>query len=243
LTTIRNSVTTLQKIQPPDSSKKKTGLEEKIKLLEQQIAKLKDDLDGITPFDDMATDNEQQIVVANGNFMDKNNSLSEMKGLVEYYAFWTIAFGDAGIRKYVIDEIIPALNDNVNYWLNFLIDNKLEIKFDNELNETISKFPEAKNLSYHILSNGQRRRINLALSQSFAHVMSLNTGRYPSLVFLDEVTTNIDPVGVEGIYNMICELAKDKQVIVTTHDHDLLELLNGCHELKLKMQNGASNLV
>jgi ABC-type multidrug transport system ATPase subunit len=62
-------------------------------------------------------------------------------------------------------------------------------------------------------------------------------------VFLDEVTTNIDPVGVEGIYNMICELAKDKQVIVTTHDHDLLELLNGCHELNLKMQNGASNLV
>ena len=243
LATIRSCVTTLQKIQLPDSSKKKAGLEEKIKLLEQQIIKFKNELDGISPFDDMATDNEQQIVVANGNLVEKSSSLSEMKGLVEYYAFWNIAFGDAGIRKYVIDEIIPALNDNVNYWLNFLIDNKLEIKFDNELNETISKFPEAKNLSYHILSNGQRRRINLALSQSFAHVMSLNTGRYPSLVFLDEVTTNIDPVGVEGIYNMICELAKDKQVIVTTHDHDLLELLNGCQELNLKMKNGASNLV
>ncbi len=35
---------------------------------------------------------------------------------------------------------------------------------------------------------------------------------------------------------------KDKQVVITTHDHDLLELLNGCQELNLVMKNGISTL-
>jgi DNA repair exonuclease SbcCD ATPase subunit len=174
----------------------------------------------------------------------KSKKHEEMKELSDYYAFWSIAFGDGGIRKYVIDEIIPALNSNINYWLNYLIDNKLEIKFNSELEDQITKYPNnEKPFIYSVLSNGQKRRINLALSQAFAHVMTLNTGRSPSLVFLDEVSSNIDPIGVEGIYNMICELSKDKQVFVTTHDQDLLELLNGCQEINLVMEKGITKLV
>jgi ABC-type multidrug transport system ATPase subunit len=62
------------------------------------------------------------------------------------------------------------------------------------------------------------------------------------VVFLDEVTTNIDPVGVLGIYNLICELSEDRQVFVTTHDPDLLEMLNGCDTLNFEMENGISVL-
>lgn len=230
----------LMKIKAPDSSVKKAGIEEKIKILKSNAKKILDDLKDKNPYDDLISKSNDKIKQLNNAKETKEFELTNLKNLTDYYAFWSIAFGDGGIRKYIIDEIIPALNQNVNYWLQFLIDNKLEINFDNELNEKITKYPESKPLPYHVLSNGQRRRINLALSQSFAHVMSLNTGRYPSLVFLDEVTTNIDPVGVEGIYNMICELSKEKQVVVTTHDHDLLELLNGCQELNLRMQNGTS---
>jgi DNA repair exonuclease SbcCD ATPase subunit len=232
----------LRSIKLPDNSIKKAGLEEKIKLLKQKSVQVLEELKNACPYDTMITAEKNKFDDLQVQEKNKAEEIISLQDLGNYYTFWTQAFGDAGIRKYVIDEIIPALNSNVNYWLQFLIDNKLEINFDNELNETINKYPDSKPMSYHILSNGQKRRINLALSQSFAHVMSLNTGRYPSLVFLDEVTTNIDPVGVEGIYNMICELSKEKQVVITTHDHDLLELLNGCQELHLVMKNGISSL-
>ena len=238
----QTQVQNLQKIKIPDNTLKKSGIEEKIKLLKSSIKNILEELKGISPYDDLLSQSDAKLTESKSNKEVKDAEVVQLKEDTDYLAFWTVAFGDAGIRKYIIDEIIPALNQNVNYWLQFLIDNKLEINFDNELNEQITKFPELKPLSYHVLSNGQRRRINLALSQSFAHVMSLNTGKYPSLVFLDEVTTNIDPAGVEGIYNMICELSKEKQVVVTTHDHDLLELLNGCQELNLRMQNGTSFL-
>jgi DNA repair exonuclease SbcCD ATPase subunit len=220
------------------------GLVEKKKILQQQVEEKNNQLDGISPYDNLMLDSETKILELESNLTDRNNKYDEIKEKEQYFEFWKVAFGDTGIRKYVLDEIIPALNDNLNYWLQFLIDGKLQIEFDNTLEEKISKFPnDDKPLIYHILSNGQRRRINLALSQAFAHIMSLNTGKSPGLVFLDEVSSNIDAVGIESIYAMICELSKEKMVFVTTHDENLLEMLNGCSELSLQMQNGVSILV
>ena len=127
--------------------------------------------------------------------------------------------------------------------MQFLIENKISLKFNNEFEETIEKFPtDNKVYNYETMSNGQRRRINLAVSQAFAHVMSLNSGKTPNVVFLDEVTSNVDSQGVSGIYNMICELNKEKKVFITTHDHDLIDYLNGCDTLDLVMEKGFTKI-
>jgi ABC-type multidrug transport system ATPase subunit len=73
--------------------------------------------------------------------------------------------------------------------------------------------------------------------------MSLNSGRTPNLVFLDEVTSNIDLQGVNGIISMIQELAKDKQVWLITHHHDLLDALQSSDSIHLELKNGVSTLV
>ena len=72
--------------------------------------------------------------------------------------------------------------------------------------------------------------------------MMLSSGVSPSLVFLDEVTTNIDPIGVIGVYNMILELSKEKQVFVTTHDQELLNLLSGNQVLFLRKKGGFTTI-
>ena len=152
--------------------------------------------------------------------------------------------GDNGIRKFVIDAIIPALNSRIAYWLQFLLDNKLKLVFDNQLEETIERNPPDGNpFVYHLLSNSQRRKLNLAVSQAFAYVMMLNSGTSPSIIFLDEVSTNIDPVGIEGVYSMIYEIAKEKQVFITTHERDLQEKLAGCDTIKLQMKDHFSKIV
>jgi DNA repair exonuclease SbcCD ATPase subunit len=233
----------LNNIKPSDDQIKKAALLEKTKIIKESIQKALNDYEKNCPYDEMIDKTKEKIALDKEKINSKQKEYEDLKTLSEYYSFWVTAFGDSGIRKYIIDEIVPALNKNISYWLGILIDNKLEISFDNELEEKITKYPCDGNLFiYDILSNGQRRRINLALSQSFAHVMSLNTGRSPSIVFLDEVTTNIDPSGVDGIYKVICELSKEKQVFITTHDQYLLELLNGCQEINLKMKNGISKL-
>lgn len=244
ITKARQAIEKLSRIKMPDNSTKISGLKEKVKILEKSLNEKKGELDKETPYDSMLLASDQKIIDLQNELNSKNEKYDACKKLENYFEFWKIAFGDNGIRKFVLDEIIPSLNDNLNYWLQFLIDGKLKIEFDNMLEEKITKFPnDGKPLVYHILSNGQRRRINLALAQAFAHIESLNTGKSPSLVFLDEVSSNIDPVGVECIYAMICELSKTKQVFVTTHDQNLLEMLNGCSQIHLQMKNGVSTLV
>jgi ABC-type multidrug transport system ATPase subunit len=93
------------------------------------------------------------------------------------------------------------------------------------------------------MSKGEQRRLNLAISQAFAHVMMLNSGSSPSVVFLDEVASNIDSTGIQSIYNMIMELSKHKQIFITTHDQNLLELLNGCDVINLVKENNFTKLV
>jgi predicted ATPase len=41
---------------------------------------------------------------------------------------------------------------------------------------------------------------------------------------------------------MICELAEERQIFITTHDNDLLSMLSGSDILNLRMENGISKL-
>ena len=234
----------LEKIKKPEQSDNDLIINEKIKVLQESIENKKKSLEEDSPYQELLDKNKNDLENLLEKIKDIKSSIKSSEELSPYYDFWTEAFGDDGIRKIVIDEIVPALNSKLEYWLQILIDNKLHINFDNGLSEVISKDPNKdKELIYSVLSNGQKRRINLAVNQAFAHLMMLSHGVSPSLVFLDEVTTNIDQIGVQGIYNMICELSKEKKVFVTTHDADLLSLLYGCETITLEMKNGETKIV
>lgn len=233
----------LLKIKKPEENLKVKAIDQKIEIIKSQIGdKIKEASMG-SPYGSLIQVSEETLDQINSNKIEKEKEYNLLSEKTKYFDYWITAFGDAGIRKYVIDEIVPALNANIDYWMQFLIENKISLKFNNEFEETIEKFPtDNKIYNYETMSNGQRRRINLAVSQAFAHVMSLNSGKTPNVVFLDEVTSNVDPQGVSGIYNMIYELNKEKKVFVTTHDHDLIDYLNGCDTLDLVMEKGFTKI-
>lgn len=234
--------TAILNMKKPESEAKINGLNNKIEILKNESEKYDINKISVTPYDSYLAEAESK---AENLAQEESLLLDEIEKIrtqMKYYEYWSSAFGDQGIRKYVIDGIVPALNENLAYWLGILINNNLRIKFDNQFEDYIDKVPEESQLSYFAISGGQKRRINLALSQAFAHIMSLNTGRYLNLVFLDEVTSNIDKSGAEAIYQMIVELAQDKRVFITTHDQNLLEYLKGCETLNLVMKNGETKL-
>jgi ABC-type multidrug transport system ATPase subunit len=85
--------------------------------------------------------------------------------------------------------------------------------------------------------------MNLSISQAFSYAMMMSWGTIPSFIFLDEVGSNMDEIAKQGIYNMICELSKERQVFVTTHDPYLLDLLQGCSKLTVQKKNGFTILL
>lgn len=240
----RKELADLNKVEKPQSNDVRNKLlEQQIEGLKEQAESKKSELEGETPFKSMIDSLSAEIETKTSDFETKKSELDLLEKELPYYEFWTTAFGDAGIRKFVIEGIIPALNSRIAYWLQFLIDGRIKLEFDNELEEKIQRNPsDGDPFVYYAMSGGERRRLNLAVSQAFAYVMMLNSGMCPSLVFLDEVTTNIDQIGVVGVYNMILELAKDRQVFITTHDQNLLEMLDGCELINLEKRKGFTTL-
>lgn len=244
LVACRQEITRLSKISKPDSSSHEQLIEQHINKLKEEAHAKRNEIDGSSPFVDLLTSAEEEVATKSRECDDKKKEVERLEEELPYYEFLVDAFGEDGLRRFVIDGILPALNSRIAYWLQFLIDSKIKLTFNNQFDEIIERNPaDGDPFVYHAMSGGERRMLNLSVSQAFAHIMMLNSGASPSCAFLDEVTTNIDQIGVQGVYNMIIELAREKQVFVTTHDHDLLEMLNGCDTIELQKKDGFTRLI
>lgn len=243
ITKAQARISQLARVKAPDTTALQMLLENQISECKQQIVAKEAEISN-SPFKEIMATIQQELVEKQKECDTKKIELDTSEAEIPYYDFWVKAFGDNGIRKYVIDGIIPALNSRVAYWLQYLIDSRIRLEFDNKLDEKIDRYPfKGRPYVYHGMSGGQRRRLNLTISQSFAYIRELNSGASPSVVWLDEVTMNMDEVGVEGIYRMICELAKDKQVFVIDHNPVLLQMLDGCDTIQLEMKDEVTKMM
>jgi DNA repair exonuclease SbcCD ATPase subunit len=244
LRTLRQDLVDASQVREPKADSAEFLIQQQIEELQRQVTQKENELEGPSPFQDILENDKVELKRITTSVEEKDREVKSLEAKLPYYDYWLTGFGEHGIRKWVVDGIIPQLNSRINYWLQFLIDNKITLKFDNELEECIERNPvDGDPYVYHAMSTGQRRRLNLAVSQSFAHVMENSAGAVPSIIFLDEVSTNVDPLGVQGIYNMISELAEDKQVFVTTHDPDLLRMLQGADVIRLEHRDGFTEML
>lgn len=239
---IQQEINTLQTIVKPETLNTISRIENKISLQKINIMEKTNAIEGNSPYYDLIATSKNNLEIAASKSKDNKEKLVELMQKIPYFNFWADAFGDKGVRKFVIDQILPILNDHVTEMLDLLVDNNLVLTFDNEFNETIKRSTDETPIIYDLLSNGQKRRINLAISQAFAHVRELNTGSMPNIMFLDEVSINMDSQGNNSIYKLIKEMAKNKVVFVTTHDQELSDLLADSSKINLKMENGISSL-
>lgn len=236
-----SKVEQLRSLSKPQLNSAQQALEAEITQLKQQYTAAKAELSE-SPYAEILVAAVQEKEQKTKELELKSVEVKQAEADGPYFDLASQAFGDHGIRRSVVDGIIPALNARVGYWLQHLIKNKIELTFDSELTETIKR--NGVEAFYHAMSNGEIRRINLAVSQAFSYIMMFTSGRCPSVVFLDEITGGgIDRAGTNGVYNMIFELAKERQVFITTHNSDLLKMLEGCETILLRKSNDITTLI
>jgi DNA repair exonuclease SbcCD ATPase subunit len=244
LDSTRSEINKLSQIQKPQSGVREKVIEEQILETKNKIVAKKTEINGPSPYVNILNNANDEVLLKTKDNEDKKLEVNQLEDDLNYCEYWVNGFSSKGIPKFAISDIIPALNSKIAHWLQFLIDGKIKLVFNDELEENIDRNPsDGDPYVYYAMSGGERRRLNLAVSQAFAHVMMISCNTRPSLVFLDEVTTNVDPIGVVGIYNMILELSKEKQIFITTHDQGLLEMLNGCETIHLQKKDGFTKII
>lgn len=113
--------------------------------------------------------------------------------------------GDEGIKTYFFAKLIPILNQKINEYLD-LFDLPVTIVFDEYMTETIDTLKD-KNVSYMSFSEGEKKRIDIAILLSFIETTKKISNWGCNLIIFDELLDNsTDSDGLDKIFEAIKEM-------------------------------------
>jgi DNA repair exonuclease SbcCD ATPase subunit len=158
----------------------------------------------------------------------------------DIYGFWDKAFSEKGLVRFVIRTVRDYLNTHCNYYLGYLTNGRITVEFDEELREYIEV--TGKHRHYISLSGGERRKVNLAVMLGLQTLLTMSNGHQSSVLFFDEVAENLDEDGINGLYDLLCDLKKDKTLFVITHNPHLAQLLSRHKKIIITKQKGVSTI-
>ncbi len=149
------------------------------------------------------------------NTSEDNMSISKNKEL--FYKELNKIFGEDGVKKTIISGIIKPIN-------HFISDNikKMGLPFDVKLDETFTaKIKHLGNVIDHeTLSTGETRRVNISIL--IAYLKLIRTKKFINILFLDEIFSSIDYLGVEDILRLLKSFASEYKINIFVVHHAIM---------------------
>lgn len=148
----------------------------------------------------------------------------EIQSNLEASEFWVKkGFTGNGLLAYILKSKVNELNTIISSYSYILdIDVRFEVITEGKTKQiqTITSI-NGIDREYEWLSGGEKARANLLVSLSLSKLLSGTMNA--NLLIFDEAFYALDEKGYEGIITFISEIAKDKEVIIITHNLDIAE--------------------
>ncbi len=117
---------------------------------------------------------------------------------------------DSGVKSYIFEQLIPVLNKSINHYLN-IFDLPIYIEFDNSMSDNIKTTANFnKPVSYYTFSEGEKKKIDMAILLSFIDVTKKVTNWTCNLLIIDELLdSSIDEHGLEKLLQSLDKMVAD----------------------------------
>ena len=149
-------------------------------------------------------------------FNDKRKTVSEQ---TQHYDIVAQLLKDGGIKSKIIKQYVPVINKLVNKYL-AAMDFFVNFTIDEEFKETI-KSRHRDDFSYENFSEGEKKRIDLALLFTWRSVAKLKNSVNTNLLIFDEVFDgSLDINGTEEFMKLINMMNEGTNIFVITHKTD-----------------------
>ena len=189
------------------------------KQVRSYIAKLQEEIDVIESKPAMSDEfkaQSKQLLNALQAFNDKRKEVSEQ---TQNYDIVAQLLKDGGIKSKIIKQYVPVINKLVNKYL-AAMDFFVNFNIDEEFKETI-KSRHRDDFSYENFSEGEKKRIDLALLFTWRSVAKLKNSVNTNLLIFDEVFDgSLDINGTEEFMKLIYMMNDDANIFVITHKTD-----------------------
>lgn len=153
--------------------------------------------------------------------------LKEMDSKIARLEFWVEGFGHTGLKSFLIEAEIPAINKRASEYAQVLLGAgaKVRLQATTQL-KTKAAVREKLSVegsipgccaSYAGASKGQKRRFDLALLLAFRDIVSSRASNPFAQFMADELFDGLDKAGCESVIELLRELSKDCPVTLVTH--------------------------
>ena len=193
---------------------------------------------------------EGDLLARHDAFASTDSELGKLRSEVEQLRFWDHGFGPRGLRSYVLDSVVPLLNQRSRFYADLLTAGALTVHFSTTVEKdgaledrfTVGVVHRSGVDSYALLSGGERQRVNLIINLALQDLVGSRATRPLPIAIYDEAFEGLDRTGVEAAVRVLSEAARDKElVLVVTHQDALKDLF--AHELRVVCDRGRSTVV
>lgn len=174
--------------------------------------------------DELRTDVADLQQELSGNIEQQNS----IKAEISRYEFWVQAFGNGGVKSFVIESEIPRINSIATNYAQRLLGQgafvklratkKLKTKEEEREELSIDAGIPGCAQSYAGASKGQRHRLDLSLILAFRAVVAARSACPFDQLFADELFDGVDATGVDCVVEILQEIAATCPVVLVTHD-------------------------
>lgn len=158
----------------------------------------------------------------------KKKEISEQQ---QYYNLAAMMLHDTGIKAKIIKQYIPSINKMINNYLDEL-DFFVSFHLDENFNETV-KSRHRDEFTYESFSEGQKLRIDLALTFAFREIARLKNSISINLLMLDETDGPLDEEGAMLMYALLGKISAEN-IFVISHKQNMADKFDKHIEFELK---------
>ena len=188
----------------------------------------------VNPYDGLIKAAEDKLSTAETALEDLEADVQGLQGQADLLDWWTVGFGNSGLRSFILDSIVPVLNGIADEYATLLTGGDIRVEFytRKEL-KTEGKYAENFGFdvynkygkdSYTGSSSGERRRVDLLVLFALQGLLEAVSGFRSSLVMYDEVFDHLDPLGRElAVDLLVAEQGKRSTIHVITQEKSLRE--------------------
>ena len=123
---------------------------------------------------------------------------------------------DNGIKTTIIKEYLPAINTLINKYLSAM-DFYVKFELDDSFTEVIRSRGRDE-FSYHSFSEGEKRRIDLAILFTWRQIAQMKNSVNVNLMILDEILDgSMDGLGIDYFMKIMNQFGEGTNVFVISH--------------------------
>lgn len=162
------------------------------------------------------------------------------KEMLEWWIQALDVKNENSIKSYIMSKIIPVFNNLLRQNVNYAYDESVSVAVDQKLNETIVK--DGEDYEYNEFSTGEKLKLNLCCNLSIFDMTRINLSG-SSLLFLDEIFSNVDPPTVKKFLKVLKEkYSKNAALYIISHLKSVRDNIEPLTTTIIEKRNGRSSI-